>query len=52
MFSIAVYRIDPAKAFEGREYIDPLGGEKKSDGTIRAPRIDVNQAYKKYGRPS
>ena len=52
MFSIAAFRIDPAKDFEGRECIDPLAGEKQSDGTIRAPRIDLRQAYKLYGRPA
>jgi hypothetical protein len=52
IFSIAAFRIDPAKDFEGRECIDPLAGEKQSDGTIRAPRIDLKQAYNRYGRPS
>lgn len=52
IFSIAAFRIDPAKEFEGRECIDPLSGEKQSDGTIRAPRIDLKQAYNLYGRPS
>jgi hypothetical protein len=49
MFSIAVFRIDPAKDFDGRQYIDPVGGEKQSDGSIRAPRIDVKRAQKLYG---
>ena len=52
MFRIAVFRIDPAKDFEGRECIDPFSGEKQSDGTIRAfPSIDLREVYKPYGRP-
>jgi hypothetical protein len=47
------YSIRPwAKDFEGRECIDPLAGEKQSNGTILVPRIDLKQAYKQYGRPS
>jgi len=50
MFSIAVFRIDPTQDFDGRQYIDPLGGEKQADGTIHAPRIDVKKAQKLYGK--
>jgi hypothetical protein len=52
MFNVAVFGIDPNKDFDGRECIDPLGGEKQSNGTILAPRLDLKQAYKQYGRSS
>ena len=50
MFNIGVFRINPSKAFTGRDYIDPLGGEKLKDGLIRARRIEVKEAYKLYGK--
>ncbi|HEY6805323.1 MAG TPA: hypothetical protein VI306_17230 [Pyrinomonadaceae bacterium] len=50
MFNIGVFHLNPAQAVNGRDYIDPLGGEKLSNGLIRARRIEVKQAYKLYGR--
>lgn len=50
MFNIGVFGINPAKDFSGRDYIDPLGGEKLKDGLIRARRIDVKEAYRLYGK--
>jgi hypothetical protein len=50
MFNIGVFRINPSQDFSGRDCIDPLGGEKLKDGLIRAKRIDLQEAYKLYGR--
>ena len=50
MFNIGVFGINPSAAFTGREYVDPLGGEKLKDGLIRARRLDVKEAYKLYGK--
>ena len=50
MFNIGVFGIKPSESFTGRDYIDPLGGEKLKDGLIRAKRLDVKEAYKLYGR--
>jgi len=50
MFNIGVFGINPAEKFNGRECIDPLGGEKLGDGLIRARRIEVKEAYKLYGK--
>jgi hypothetical protein len=50
MFNIGVFGIDPSKGFTGRDYIDPLGGEKLKDGLIRAKRLEVKEAYKLYGK--
>ena len=50
MFNIGVFGINPAKDFSGRDYIDPLGGEKLKDGLIRARRIEVKDAYRLYGK--
>ena len=50
MFNIGVFRINPAKDFSGRDYVDPLGGEKLRDGLIRARRLEVKEAYKLYGK--
>jgi hypothetical protein len=50
MFNIGVFGINPARDFNGRDYIDPLGGEKLKDGLIRARRIDVKEAYRLYGK--
>ncbi|HEV7683702.1 MAG TPA: hypothetical protein VGO68_16360 [Pyrinomonadaceae bacterium] len=50
MFNIGVFRINPAKDFSGRDYVDPLGGEKLKDGLIRARRLEVKEAYQLYGK--
>lgn len=50
MFNIGVFGINPAKDFSGRDYIDPLGGEKLKDGLIRARRIELKEAYRLYGK--
>ncbi len=50
MFNIGVFRLNPSEAVDGREYIDPLHGEKLKDGLIRAKRIERKQAYRLYGK--
>jgi len=50
MFNIGVFGINPAKDFSGRDYIDPLGGEKLKDGLVRARRIELKEAYRLYGK--
>jgi len=50
MFNIGVFRLNPKADFSGRDYLDPLGGEKLSDGLIRARRLEVKEAYKLYGK--
>ena len=49
MFNIGVFGINPAKEFTGRDYVDPLGGEKLKGGLIRARRLEVQEAYRLYG---
>ena len=50
MFNIGVFGVKPAESFTGRDYIDPSNGEKLKDGTIRARRIEKEEAYKLYGK--
>jgi len=50
MFNIGVLPIDPKIEFSGREYIDPLGGEKLRDGMIRVRRIEAEEAFRLYGK--
>jgi len=50
MFNIGVFRINPSESFNGRDCIDPLGGEKLRDGLIRARRIELKEAYELYGK--
>ena len=49
MFNVAVFGLDGTRNFSGRDYIDPLGGQKLGDGRIRARRIDHKEAFKLYG---
>lgn len=49
MFNVAVFGLDGTKNFTGRDYIDPLGAEKRGDGTLRARRITHTEAFKLYG---
>lgn len=50
MFNIGVFGINQSEGFTGRDYIDPLGGEKLKDGLIRARRLEVKEAYQLYGK--
>jgi hypothetical protein len=50
MFNIGVFALDAKKEFSGRDYIDPMNGEKLADGLIRARRIEKDEAYKLYGK--
>ncbi len=50
MFNIGVYRLNPNAPVTGRDYIDPNRGEKLSDGSIRVPLINHDDAYKIYGK--
>lgn len=49
MFNVAVFGLDGSKNFTGRDYIDPLGGDKLGDGTIRARRLESKEAFRLYG---
>lgn len=50
MFNIGVYGIKSEESFTGRDYIDPVNGEKIKDGLIRAKRIEKEEAYKLFGK--
>jgi hypothetical protein len=49
MLNVAAFGIDGTKNYTGRDYIDPLGGQKLGDGTIRARRLTDKEAFKLYG---
>lgn len=49
MFNVAVFGLDGTKNFTGRDYIDPLGGEKLGDGRLRVRRITDKEAFRLYG---
>ncbi|HKP11555.1 MAG TPA: hypothetical protein VJZ91_05570, partial [Blastocatellia bacterium] len=48
MFNIGVFGLDSTKAITGREYVDPLHGERAGGEVIRAPRLTHEQAYRLY----
>jgi hypothetical protein len=48
MFNIAVFGLDSTKPITGREYVDPLRGEKEGSGIIRARRLTADEAYQLY----
>lgn len=48
MFNIGVYGLDQTKPFTGREYVDPLRGQKEGSDAIRARRLTQEEAYKLY----
>jgi hypothetical protein len=50
-FNIAVFGIDPSVKFSGRQYyIDPIGGEKLGDGSLRVRRLTSEEARSQYGK--
>ncbi len=49
-FSIAVYRIDRAQKFGGRQfYVDAAHGEKVESDKLRVKKLSSEEAYKIYG---
>lgn len=50
-FNIGVYGIDPAVKTTGRQfYLDPMGAEKLSDGSLRVRHLSTKEAYRLYGK--
>ncbi|HEX8264403.1 MAG TPA: hypothetical protein VF596_03190 [Pyrinomonadaceae bacterium] len=50
IFNIGVYILNPKQSYTGRDYIDPVNGEKLKDGLIRARKINQEESYKIYGK--
>lgn len=50
MFNVGVFKLDPAREFTGRDYIDPDRGETLPGGLLRTRRLEVKEAYKLYGK--
>ncbi len=50
MFNIGVYGLNSGESFTGRDYIDPVRGERLNGGLIRAKRLSARKAYKLYGK--
>lgn len=50
-FNIGVYGINPAVKDTGRQfYLDPAGGEKLGDGSLRVRHLTTKEAYRIYGK--
>ena len=50
-FNLAVYDINPAVKFSGRQfYLDPAGGEKLGAGSLRVRHLTSEEAHKLYGK--
>jgi hypothetical protein len=49
-FDVIVPNLDPARPTEFMDYVDPRRAESLGDGTLRAPRLDQDEVFKRYGR--
>jgi hypothetical protein len=50
-FNLAIYDINPAVKFSGRQfYLDPAGGEKLGDGSLRVRHLNSQEAHRLYGK--
>ena len=50
-FNIGVYGIDPNVKLGGRQfYLDPMNGEKLSDGSLRVRHLTMKEANGIYGK--
>ncbi|MDQ3013464.1 MAG: hypothetical protein M3X11_22510 [Acidobacteriota bacterium] len=50
-FNVGVYGIDPAVKLGGRQfYLDPMGGEKLNDGSLRVRHLTTKEANRIYGK--
>jgi hypothetical protein len=48
-FDVIVPGLDPARPTEFMDYVDPRRAESIGDGTLRAPRLDQDEVFKRYG---
>jgi len=48
-FDVIVPGLDPARPTEFMDYVDPRRAESMGDGTLRAPRLDQDEVFKRYG---
>jgi len=48
-FDVIVPGLDPARPTEFMDYVDPRRAESIGDGTLRAPRPDQDEVFKRYG---
>ena len=50
-FNLAVFEIDRSATFSGRQfYLDPAGGEKLGDGSLRVRHLTSQEARRLYGK--
>jgi hypothetical protein len=50
-FNLAVFEIDSGQPFSGRQfYLDPAGGEKLGDGSLRVRHLTSQEAHRLYGK--
>ena len=50
-FNLAVFEIDRSSQFSGRQfYLDPAGGEKLGDGSLRVRHLTSQEARRLYGK--
>jgi hypothetical protein len=45
---VAAYDLGRDGAPSGRDYVDPMAAEPGADGTLRVPRLSVDEAYARY----
>jgi hypothetical protein len=48
-FDVIVPGLDPARPTEFMDYVDPRRAESFGDGTLRAPRLDQDEVFRRYG---
>jgi hypothetical protein len=49
IFTVGVFKINPAEDFTGRDFLDPAAGERLPGGLVRARRISYAEARAFYG---
>jgi len=48
-FDVIVPGLDPARPTEFMDYVDPRRAEPTGDGALRAPRLDADEVFRRYG---
>lgn len=49
-FDVIVTDLDPAQPTRFMDFVDPRRAERLPDGTLRAPRLDGDEVFKRYGK--
>jgi hypothetical protein len=49
-FDVIVVDLDPSRPTQFMDFVDPRAAEPHEGGTLRAPRLDADEVFRRYGK--